>query len=228
MSAPLYLCRARLRRDASIAALASLLVPANDDARLSAGHRLIWALFADGPDRRRDFLWRENGPGSFMTLSVRKPSDPHGLFDLEEPKVFAPALAPGDRLGFRLRANATVARPDGKARGKRADVVMNAIHALSEHERAEARRGAIVTAGRAWLHAQGGRHGFHIDDDVVVDGYDQRRVPRDSQRAVEFSSLDFEGRMTVRDPALFLNQLARGFGRAKAFGCGLMLIRRVR
>ena len=30
----------------------------------------------------------------------------------------------------------------------------------------------------------------------------------------------------VTDPPAFLARLAAGFGRAKAFGCGLMLIRR--
>jgi len=34
--------------------------------------------------------------------------------------------------------------------------------------------------------------------------------------------------LTVEDPPLFLVALAAGFGRARAFGCGLMLIRRAR
>jgi CRISPR system Cascade subunit CasE len=38
--------------------------------------------------------------------------------------------------------------------------------------------------------------------------------------------LEFAGVLTVRDPARFLAALAQGFGHAKAFGCGLMLIRR--
>ena len=43
---------------------------------------------------------------------------------------------------------------------------------------------------------------------------------------IRFSVLDFTGVLEVRDPAAFLAAIARGFGRAKAFGCGLMLIRR--
>jgi CRISPR system Cascade subunit CasE len=39
--------------------------------------------------------------------------------------------------------------------------------------------------------------------------------------------LDFEGMLVVEAPELFLASVAQGFGRAKAFGCGLMLIRRV-
>jgi CRISPR system Cascade subunit CasE len=40
--------------------------------------------------------------------------------------------------------------------------------------------------------------------------------------------LDFEGVLEVTDPVRFLAALANGFGRARAFGCGLMLIRRAR
>jgi len=39
--------------------------------------------------------------------------------------------------------------------------------------------------------------------------------------------LDYEGILEITDPAAFTTAIARGFGRAKAFGCGLMLIRRV-
>lgn len=42
----------------------------------------------------------------------------------------------------------------------------------------------------------------------------------------QFGILDLRGSLTVTEPATFLAALARGFGRAKAFGCGLMLIRR--
>lgn len=225
---PLYLSRARLRRNAPAAALAALLVPAESEARTSAAHRLVWALFADDPARQRDFLWREEGAGAFMTLSARPPVDAHGLFDLDH-KEFAPILAAGDRLAFSLRANATVSRSAGPgARSHRADVVMDALRAIPPSARADARQDAIVAAGRTWLASQGERSGFTPDRDVAVDGYDQRRLPRDGGAALRFSSIDLDGRLTVNEPALFLHHLAKGFGRAKAFGCGLMLIRRAR
>ena len=43
---------------------------------------------------------------------------------------------------------------------------------------------------------------------------------------MSYSTLDFEGILTVRDPDSFLAAIARGFGAAKSYGCGLMLIRR--
>ena len=224
----LWLSRARLRGDASAAALARLLVPETASARPAAAHHLVWSLFADGPERRRDFLWREQAPGRFMTLSARPPVNVAGLFDLDS-QPFAPVLARGDRLGFMLRANPVVARATApRHRGKRHDVVMNALHPLPREQRAGARPDAVLTAGRAWLARQGAAHGFQPEGEAAVDGYDSVVIPRGAGAPARFGVLDISGALAVEDPARFLAALAAGFGRARAFGCGLMLIRRVR
>src|SRR5690349_18108752 len=124
----LYFSRARLRRDAPAAALRPLLVPATPEARISTDHRLIWSLFADGPHRRRDFLWRAAESGRYYILSARRPNNFFGLFEIDTTE-FAPQLVPGERLSFLLRANAAVAGrdPGDPDRIKRHDVVMHAI-----------------------------------------------------------------------------------------------------
>jgi CRISPR system Cascade subunit CasE len=224
----LFLSRARLRRDAPVTALAELLVPTKPADRAGATHKLVWALFADSTDRRRDFLWREEKPGHFMTLSHRPPDDPHRLFDLDF-KPFVPVLSAGDRLGFTLRANPVVARPQARGeRGKRHDVVMNALRTVPKSERAGSRPEAVLSAGRAWLARQGEAHGFAPMGDADVDGYDSLRIPRAAGKPAVFGVLDISGVLEVQDPDRFLTQLIQGFGRARAFGCGLMLIRRVR
>lgn len=250
---PLWLSRARLRRDAQVAALASLLLPERNDDRVSNGHRLVWSLFADvfeqGP---RDFLWRLDPNGWFYILSRRLPAADHALLEIDPPKPFAPALQAGDRLRFSLRANATVSRPLDGLRTQRRDpslkpsrktahddVVMHAIRHLPENGRAAARRQAIDVAGRAWLAGQGARCGFSLpvacgDSDVNfaasamrVDGYQVLRPPRPRKNAqMQIGVLDFVGVLTVTEPRRFLDALATGFGRAKAYGCGLMLIAR--
>lgn len=239
---PLYLSRARVRRLAPAAALRELLLPSDDGRRAGAGHRLVWTLFADAPERERDFLWREADAGTFYLLSRRAPTDVHGLFDLDPPKPFAPALAAGDRLAFSLRANATVAKKEGRARGRRADVVMAAIKDVPSSTRAAARAEAVETAGRGWLEAQGARCGFALaaasdesgDDEgegtaprptLRVTGYRTLRVDH-AGPAARIGVLDFDGVLEVRDPARFVAALGTGIGRAKAFGCGLMLVRR--
>jgi CRISPR system Cascade subunit CasE len=60
-----------------------------------------------------------------------------------------------------------------------------------------------------------------------VDGYARRRVPREGEAAVRFSTLDLDGVLEVTEPEAFVAAVRRGFGKAKAFGCGLMLLRRV-
>jgi len=219
------LARAKLRRDISAQALARLLVPQEPGARLGAGHHLAWALFADSAHRHRDFLWREMRPGEFLILAARPPSDPHELFDLEY-KPFAPVLRAGQHLQFDLRSNPVVSIPARPGqRGKRHDVVMHALSKLVPAERAAARERAIREAGASWLARKGEAAGFSIDPDRLhIDRYERVRIPREEARAVIFSSLTFQGVLTVDNPARFLGSVLGGFGAAKAYGCGLMLI----
>ena len=225
----LYLSRVRLRRDTSLKALLPLLI--GDGGRQRAqqpGHHLIWALFADAADRERDFLWRQMEIGTFLILSARKPQDRHAIFDVDEPKRFAPNLVPGDRLRFSLRANPVVRRRRESSRSTKHDVVMDALRALPSGARAGHRLSAIRKQGLGWLQRQGDRAGFEVrSDDVQIDGYQQHRIGRkNSSRSMTFSTLDFDGLLVVRDPEALLRTIMRGFGSAKSYGCGLMLIRR--
>ncbi len=235
-----YFARARLRRDLEGRRLAAALLARDADATVAAAHRLVWTLFGDGPDRRRDFLWRERTPGglattTFYLLSARPPEDRYELFELDPPKPFEPRLRPGDRLGFALRVNPVVSRrrPDGRL--ERHDVVMDALHraGIGPGARAAARFEVAAQAGRAWFETQGERHGFRLVRDAAdqprlrVDGYDQRVIPRPRAKPVVFSVLDLEGELEVVDPEALVAGVRRGFGKAKAWGCGLMLLRRV-
>jgi CRISPR system Cascade subunit CasE len=231
MSGEPFLTRVTLRRDAPIAALRSVLVPEADERKMMVAHQLMWTLFADSGERTRDFLWRDAGEGRFYILSARPPRDVHGIFTIDEPKRFAPELSVGDRLKFVLRANATIARPTEKGkRGKPEDVVMHALHEIPKGaERASARAFAVRTAGRAWLERQGQRRGFELlpqrEGASVVDDHRAVRVDH-AGRQMTLGIIDYDGELVVREPAAFSAALREGFGRAKAFGCGLMLIRR--
>ena len=227
-----YLSRVRLRRDASIRALAPLLLGdiGRGGSSRQPGHHLVWSLFADGADRKRDFLWRETDAGEFLVLSARHPEDRHGLFEIHEPKAFTPVLAPGDRLRFSLRANPVIRRRHpSHRRSVKHDVVMDALRSHARGERAAHRLEVMREQGVAWLMRQGVGAGFDVrSTDVVVDGYDQHRISRTgSGQSMQYSTLDFEGMLTVSDPVAFVPAVARGFGGAKAYGCGLMLIRRI-
>ncbi len=229
----LYLSRLSLRRNAPTATLMPLLDPPEAGQAADAHHRLMWSVFSDGPGRERDFLWRADGQGRFFTLSARVPA-PSALFRPHETKVFDPSLSRGDRLQFRLRANATKDRAvvgrgrKSQRKDRRVDVVMDRLHeAAAGAKRAELRDQVAEAAASDWVTRQGATRGFrsHL---TVVEGYSTINLGRRRRQGATLGILDLVGVIEVTSPEVFVPALARGFGRAKAWGCGLMLIRRAR
>ncbi|HZS71062.1 MAG TPA: type I-E CRISPR-associated protein Cas6/Cse3/CasE [Candidatus Acidoferrum sp.] len=220
MADALFLSRLQLRRDAPPAALAPVLAPDDDNARIDLGHRLLWWVFSDGPSRRRDFLWREEDRGRYLALSRRPPQDCHGLFEIET-NSFDPALSEGDHLRFALRANAVATRKDESGKARRRDLVLEGLRQFPKAEFALHRDRIATEVGASWLRAQGEKLGFDLQSCAAI-AYRKVKL----QRAIVLGQLDLKGTLKVRSPELFLQSLAHGFGKAKGFGCGLMLIRR--
>lgn len=228
---PSFFSRARLSDEATVKALLPLL---KSD---SSSHSLIWSLFAGDKTRARDFLYREAADGWFYILSSRKPANTNNLFHLDEPKEFTPALHKGDRLQFSLRANPVIRRRiPGTRKSKKVDIVMDALHQLSDKDqRADKRHDFIWEAGEKWLTGQGEKHGFALESidnergkNPKISGYHHHRIyKKGSKESLRFSSLDFDGVLNVTDPVLFHAILHKGLGSAKGYGCGLMMIRRV-
>lgn len=224
----MYLSRFVLPRDSGVAALNALLDPDRAGDKVDAHHRLIWSAFAGDPTASRDFLWRADGQGVLLVQSPEPPQD-SPFFEPAEVREHAPDLKPGDRLAFLLRANATRdLRGENRSR-KRVDVVMNLLHNVPKSERNIRRMDLACQAAQAWLGGQGARAGFACDR-VEVQDYSTDTLPghRGKRRgAPRFGILDLTGQITISEPDAFLAKLAQGFGRAKSFGCGLMLIRRI-
>jgi CRISPR system Cascade subunit CasE len=231
----LYLSRLTVNREAGNAALIPLLDPSDRGKAMDANHRLLWTLFGDTPDRNRDFLWRAAGRGLFFTLSRRPPAS-HPLFLPPETKLLELNLSPGDKLVFVLRANATKDRAavsrlrPGSRNGKsrRVDLVMDLLHDMPSGERAAARAGLAHRAAEEWLSRQGELSGFALDGltkaDYTAVPLPRQKGPRTGQ--AQLGVLDLAGQISVTEPTTFVCRLGQGFGRAKAFGCGMMLIRR--
>ena len=230
----LYFSRLTLRRTAPTAALMPLLDPLEPGQAADAHHRLMWSVFSDGPTRERDFLWRHDGRGRFFTLSARMPTA-NDLFHTHETKVFEPRLTIGDRLQFKLRANATKDRaaasrgPKDQRKNRRVDIVMDRLHraASGDVPRAELRDRVAEAAAAGWMERQGAARGFkpHL---TAVEGYSTINLGLRRRHGGTLGILDLVGSIEVTSPDTFLSALAGGFGRAKAWGCGLMLIRRLR
>ncbi len=201
-------------------------------ASMNDVHHVVWSWFADNPDRKRDFLYRHEGQGlttRFFTLSTRLPLDSRGLWRIES-KPFAPKLASGEQLFFSLRANPTRKKSDGSGKGKRHDVVMDAkLVARTEGGAPKPFAELVERECIDWLASRAEACGFEIaEGDVRTDAYRPVRFPRGrGQAGASVTMVDYEGRITVRDVSLFLQSVMQGIGPAKAFGCGLMLVRRL-
>lgn len=191
-----------------------------------AEHQRLWTLWGVRPEATRDFLFRrvEGDARAYYLLSDGPPvlGTPGWLI---ETKPFHPQIEEGDKLAFDLRANPVVTRRSERG-SRRHDVVCDALRGLPADQ---VNRPLIErTAGLAWLVKQGERCGFRFENDEVRTGaYRQERV-RNSGGAgdVRYSTLDFSGRLTVTDSDRFRAALQQGIGKAKAFGCGLLLVRR--
>jgi CRISPR system Cascade subunit CasE len=76
-----------------------------------------------------------------------------------------------------------------------------------------------------WLTRQGEQSGFSLAE-ISVDAYRQQLIRREkSRQTIQFSSVDYTGMLVVNEPSLFLQQLASGYGKSRAFGCGMMMIK---
>lgn len=203
-----------------------------------ADHQWLWRWFAADPDAQRDFLFRRHETSDgvrFYLLSERAPIDRLGAWKAQS-RSYAPELEAGDRLAFELRANPTIRRDSG-GKSKRHDVVMNAKKSLLAErglERWEEWDGPdkpnlqalIHDTCSQWLARRGEWLGFALDDAALrVEAYDQHVERPD--RNLRFSTVDLAGELTVTDPVAFRSALFGGVGSAKAFGCGLLLVRRV-
>jgi CRISPR system Cascade subunit CasE len=191
-------------------------------------HQEVWSLFADGPGRRRDFLYRldrEGGEPRVYCLSERAPRADHRSFRVES-KRFAPVLTVGLRLRFALRANPVVNRE-----GARHDVVMDAKRELRLRGVPRSERPSLAALaqerGAAWLALRAPKHGFAVEpSEVRVDRYEVVELTKTGGTRVRLGTCDFAGTLTVTDPEIFAQSLRQGIGPAKGFGCGLLLCRR--
>lgn len=195
---------------------------------LDGEHRLIWQLFADDPDRDRDFIFRRMGedlPPEYLIVSEREPVDEDNFWEIKT-KEYAPKISEGQTLQFSLRANPTV-----KKNGSRHDVVMDARKELEEkgidEEEWPSRPELAQREGTAWLKSREDQYGFQLAEDKIrIDRYLQYNFKKKRNgREVTLSSLDFNGVLEVADTEKFMDSLFNGIGPAKAYGFGLILVK---
>jgi CRISPR system Cascade subunit CasE len=204
-----------------------------------ADHQWLWRWFPAAAGSARDFVFRRHdvqGVPGFYVVSSRSPLQQLGDW-CARTRNYAPEVDVGERLVFELRANPTVRHGrDGKS--KRHDVVMQAKREMlaaqglsrwADWHAGDAKPALYEVVQQhcnAWLSGQGERRGFAINSDSLrVEAYQQHQAGGDRQ--LQFTSVDFSGELTVTDATAFVAALGSGIGHAKAFGCGLLLVRRI-
>ncbi|NRF56064.1 type I-E CRISPR-associated protein Cas6/Cse3/CasE [Citrobacter braakii] len=182
-------------------------------------HQWLWELFPGGKERQ--FLYRREelqGAFRFFVLSQHQPVA-SATFDVQT-RPFAPALSAGQTLRFSLRANPTVCKG-----GKRHDLLMEAKRQLKAQGDSREIWPYQQQAALNWLTRQGEQNGFTLREGSV-EAYRQQQIRREkSRQLIQFSSVDYTGVLVVNVPAFFLQRLEQGFGKSRAFGCGMMMIK---
>ncbi|HAG0902567.1 TPA: type I-E CRISPR-associated protein Cas6/Cse3/CasE [Salmonella enterica] len=182
-------------------------------------HQWLWDLFPGSKERQ--FLYRREelqGAFRFFVLSQEQPAA-SAIFDVQT-RPFAPMLSAGQTLWFNLRANPTVCK-----NGKRHDLLMEAKRQRKTQGDSQDIWSYQQQAALTWLARQGEQNGFILRE-ASVDAYRQQQIRRGKDRQmIQFSSVDYTGVLVINEPALFLQRLAQGFGKSRAFGCGMMMIK---
>lgn len=192
-------------------------------------HKLIWNLFDSDENASRDFLYRRTGRlgvAEFYLLSRREPEASHEWS--VETKPYAPKVVAGASFSFSLRVNPVIRKRDENGKQKRDDIIMETRHKQKSESGKLPETGAIVEkAGRKWLLERSEKLGFSVPErSLIIDDY-FKLTSRQSRsgRQLHFGVLDYSGVLEITEPPLFLQSLYSGIGPAKAFGCGLLLIR---
>ncbi len=198
-------------------------------------HRLVWSLFSDGTDAKRNFIYRQESSGSlpsFYLVSENEPIDELDVWDLDV-KHYDPMLKSGQKLAFSLRANPIVSKRDENDKQHRHDVVMDEKFRLKMENGGNVKLNMpdiVQRKGSEWLLRKGDMNGFSIDGEQVrVDAYQNHKLFKPKgKHHVSFNTVDIMGTLTVTDPDMFRDALFEGIGPSKGFGCGLLLVRPLR
>jgi len=193
-------------------------------------HQVLWQMFKRPEGTSQPFLFRQvmgddDDVLRFLMVSRERPCEAGGL--RLESKSYQPWIEAEARYRFDIRLNPTRTEKVAGGRGKRQDYVISRLHQLGvpRHARPAVRRCIVQEELPKWLEARGARHGFALEQCVVA--CYERLTAHDKGRDMTISVADFVGVLRVTDPDIFGQVLLSGLGRAKAFGCGLLLLRRM-
>ncbi|MFI3272479.1 MAG: type I-E CRISPR-associated protein Cas6/Cse3/CasE [Pseudomonadota bacterium] len=192
-------------------------------------HQALWKVYSDYDDRKRDFIYRQIGPSSFLTVSHREPHSLQYIASLHT-KEYTPVLQEGQKVHFALRFNPVVKRRDTNGKQVRIDIVQDErkrrlCEGVLQADLPQRTEIAMDVAPK-WLSS----HIPSLDIDassLVVEAYRLEKFrKKKGDSLLTIASMDVQGTAFVRDVATLEKALYNGVGCAKGFGLGLLLLRK--
>lgn len=188
-------------------------------------HRQLWRLFpgeeketrSNGEELRQGFLFRieDNPTGRPARLLVQSRRAPEVAPELivVGTREFKPRPVAGQRLAFLLTANPVKTIADTQRDAK-------------PYKQSEKCRVPLIKEEdqREWIARKFARSGEIEATSIMPHAPNYFRK---GNRGGKLVTATFEGIMRVRDPDILVSLLENGIGPAKAFGCGLLLVRKL-
>jgi len=197
-------------------------------------HEKMWRLVSRSNEQKRDFLYRVEYDAyknvKSILLLASTPLQSAKEMQVQVSPLYSPQIVEGEVLHFKLRANPVVKRKEN-GKSKEYGLIIDAKHQLKKNGlecgQDYSLDEIIHEKGMEWLERKGIQHGFYVENwNVAVGGDDEYSVNTKDKNNFLIRTLDFEGKLIVTDTKLFIKALFCGIGPAKAFGCGLLMVRR--
>jgi CRISPR system Cascade subunit CasE len=182
-------------------------------------HRSLWKLFPKDGDARRDFLFHvvrsDQTRAEILMQSGKEPEKSSAMTQVLASKQYRPAFAAGYRLRFLLHANPIkMINDEGGRKNARGETKKCRVPLIREDDQ------------RSWI-ARKLRDAASLEILVIDPASPLRFRKAKENRAGKIQPVIFQGILTVENAEAITEMIKNGVGPAKAFGCGLMLVRRV-
>ncbi len=186
-------------------------------------HQALWKLYPGCGDEQRNFLYRverlEKGIGTHIlmqsTLRPRQSEDNPVILDWRE---YNPVFSSGQRLRFRLRANPVKTIKDSRKGTveKKGKIYTKTVRVPLIHEEQQ----------QAWLERK--LQGVAQLETLITQTEPILYFRKEKEkRSGKIQHVLFDGILSITAPDAFSALFQTGIGSAKAFGCGLLTVKRV-
>ncbi len=182
-------------------------------------HRALWKLFHEDADANRDFLFHvgqsDRNYAEIIMQSSRKPEKSANATKIIASKEYNPIFLAGYRLRFLLIANPIkMIHDEGERKNANGEIKKCRVPLIREDDQ------------RAWFERKLGAAASL--ETLIVDPVSSIKFRKAREdRAGKIQPVSFQGILRVEDAEAMTALLKAGIGPAKAFGCRLMLVRRI-